>query len=374
MQTKNVQQPRISNQQLTKDTMNLTAEKCRYMLPIAIPNLKYLDVDEPLVLESGATLPNLTIAYHTFGELNEERDNVIWVFHALTANSDVSDWWSGLFGAGELFDPEKYFIVCANILGSCYGTTGPRSINPLTGNAYGMDFPNITIRDCVSAHLCLKKHLGIDEIYLAIGGSCGGHQVQELGFLYPDKIKRLGLLVTSARETPWAISIHEAGRMALENDVTFYENEDKAGAQGLRTARGIGLLGYRTVDAYIKTQSDTDERTDDFKASSYVRYQGDKLERRFYAHCYWHLLKALDTHHIGRGRGGVEKALSKIPIPTLVMSIASDMLIPPSQQKILAQHLPMAKYVEIPSAFGHDGFLIETDAIGQAFMSWLEEV
>lgn len=352
--------------------MELSTKKCRYKLPIDIPNLKYLDLDEPIILESGKRLSNLTIAYHTFGELNKERDNVIWVFHALTANSDVSDWWSGLYGTGRLFDPEKYFIVCANILGSCYGTTGPRSINPSTGKAYGMDFPMITIRDCVHVHDRLKSYLEIDEIYLAIGGSCGGHQAQEMAYQYPTKIRYLGLVVTSARETSWAISIHEAGRMALENDVTFYENNDKAGAQGLRTARGIGLLGYRTVDAYIKTQTDTDERTDDFKASSYVRYQGAKLERRFYAHCYWFLLKALDTHHIGRGRGGIEQALSTITTPTLVMSISTDMLIPPTQQKILAQHLPNATYVEIPSRYGHDGFLIETDAMEDAFLSWLE--
>ena len=351
--------------------MNWTLENCRYQIPATISGLQYFDSSTPLALEGGEVLPQFTLAYHTFGQLNEKRDNVIWVFHALTANSDVSDWWDGLYGAGRLFDPEKYFIVCANFLGSCYGSTCARSINPLTGSPYGLDFPILTIRDMVAAHDRLRKHLDIDEIALVIGGSCGGHQAQEFAFLLKNKIKKLCLVVSSPKETPWAISIHEAGRMALETDPTFSDNTDKAGVEGLRTARAIGLLGYRTVDAYINTQSEEDERLDDFKASSYVRYQGLKLEKRFYAHCYWHLLKTLDTHHIGRGRGGVAEALSQIDIPTLVIGIESDMLIPIGQQKILAQHLPKSTLTIIPSDYGHDGFLIETKAIEEAFNNWL---
>ncbi|MEM8908754.1 MAG: homoserine O-acetyltransferase [Bacteroidota bacterium] len=347
-----------------------TPEACTYALPIEVEGLQYYHHAAPLLLESGAVLPHLTIAYHTYGQLNAAKNNVIWVFHALTANSEVSDWWKGIFGPGRLLDPEKYFIVCPNILGSCYGTTGPRSINPATGAAYGMDFPLITIRDFVAAHECLRQHLGIAQIYFALGGSCGGHQVLEYALFNPTLIQHMGLLVTSAKETAWAISIHEAGRMAIEADPSHRDNTDEAGSKGLRAARAMGLLGYRTIQSYIDRQTDDDERTDGFRAASYVRYQGEKLDRRFYTHCYWHLLKALDSHDLGRGRGGAARALQRINIPALVIGIDTDMLIPASQQRFIAEHLPLGIYREISSKYGHDGFLIETEKISQAFRDW----
>ena len=355
--------------------MILEQKGTSYELPVSIPDLQFYHSDQPFELEAGGCLPELTIGYHTYGKLNEPKDNVIWVYHALTANSQVADWWAGLFGSDRLFDPEKHFIVCANILGSCYGTTGARSIHPHTGKAYGLDFPKVTIRDMVQAHELLRKHLKIEKIALAVGGSCGGHQVMEYAHHYPDRVEKMALLVTSARETAWAIAIHEAGRMSLEADQSFRENTDEAGAEGLRGARAVGLLGYRTIDAYIQTQTDSDtEKLEDFRASSYVQYQGDKLKRRFYAHCYWHLLKSLDTHNMGRGRGSLEAGLARLQMPSLVIAIDTDMLIPPIQQKFLAQHLPNATYKEIHSDFGHDGFLIETKQINQTIMDWLNEV
>ena len=354
--------------------MNRKPQDCMYPLPIEIEGLQYYHQRTPLILESGAILPQLTIAYHTYGRLNENKDNVIWVFHALTANSDVADWWAGLYGSGKILDPEKYFIVCPNILGSCYGTTGPRSIDPETGNAYGMGFPRISIRDMAAAHDCLREHLGIEKIHLALGGSCGGHQIQEYALSFPERISRMTLLVTSAKETAWAISIHEAGRMAIEADPTHLDNTDEAGSKGLQAARAMGLLGYRTIQAYIDTQTDEDERTDGFSAASYVRYQGVKLDRRFYTHCYWHLLKALDSHDVGRGRGGAAKALQSISIPSLVIGIDSDHLIPTSQQQFIAQCLPLGSYQEINSKFGHDGFLIETDEINRVYFEWEKSI
>ena len=349
----------------------MLAKEGTYQLPIDIPELQIYHYNQAFPLERGGELGELHIGYHTYGHLNEARDNVIWVCHALTANSAVSDWWKGLFGEGSILDPTRYFIVCANILGSCYGTTCPRSIDPKSGEAYGLDFPMITIRDMALANDLLRQHLGIERIALSIGGSCGGYQVLEHALLQPDLIQRMGLLVTSAKETPWSIAIHEAGRMALESDDTFVENSDKAGARGLKGARAVGLLGYRTIDAYLLTQSDKDDRYDDFKASSYIRYQGEKLERRFYAHCYWHLLKALDTHHLGRNRNSVEAALASIDIPALVIGIDTDMLIPTSQQRFLAKHLPQSQYHEIHSDFGHDGFLVESPSIDKLFMEWM---
>ena len=343
-------------------------QQTTYPIPVHIPDLKFYHSTLPFQLEAGGVLPELTIAYHTYGTLNAERNNVIWVCHALTANSNVADWWAGLFGPGNVFDPERYFIVCANIIGSCYGSTGPRSINLETGRAYGLDFPLVTIRDWARAHDLLRKHLDIQEIALCIGGSCGGHQVLEMAYLLPKEIKKMALLVTGARETAWAIAIHEAQRMAMQADPSFYEDKDTGGAAGMRAARGMGLVTYRTFEAYQSGQTDTDDKLNDLKSASYIQHQGRKLEQRFYAQCYWFLSKALDSHHVGRGRGGAAAALAKLDIPALVLSIDSDLLIPSSEQRFLAAHLPQAEYVELASDYGHDGFLIETEQIGEVIM------
>jgi len=342
-----------------------------YPLPVHIPDLQFFHHAEPFALEAGGVLPELTVAYHTYGTLNPEGTNAVWVCHALTANSNVADWWAGIFGPGRVLDPGRHFIVCANIIGSCYGSTCPRSISPATGVAHGADFPIVSIRDMVRAHDLLRKHLGINEIALCIGGSCGGHQVMELAFLIPEKIKNMALLVTSARETAWAIAIHEAQRMAIQADPTWRDDHDRAGSAGMKAARGFGLIGYRTFDAYRDGQTDLDEKLDDFKAATYIRHQGDKLDRRFYAQCYWHLTKSLDTHHMGRGRGGAAAALGQLTMPALVLSIDSDVLIPPSEQRFLAENLPNSTFQMLQSPYGHDGFLIETEAVNEAVLGWM---
>lgn len=348
-----------------------TGSPAGYALPIPIPGLKFFKSQQPFPLENGGILPELTLGYHTFGTLNAERSNVIWVCHALTANSDVSDWWSGLFGADNVFDPERYFIVCANMLGSCYGSTGPRSIHPGTGKAYGMDFPLLSIRDLARSQDLLRQHLGIAEIQLCIGGSCGGHQVLELAFLIPEKIKKIALLVCAARESAWAIAIHESQRMAIEADPDWKNDNDHSGQAGLRAARAIGLLSYRTIEAYRDTQSDSDERSHGFRAASYMQYQGDKLVRRFYSQSYWQLTRILDTHHVGRGRGGIPAALKQLTMPAFVFSIERDLLIPPFEQEILAEHLPAAQLLSFDSKFGHDGFLIETAVLRKALKAFM---
>lgn len=339
-----------------------------YPLPVSIPGLQFFRDTTPIQLECGYVLNEITIAYHTYGRLSPNKDNVIWVCHALTANSHAANWWSGLFGENKKLDPSKYFIVCANVLGSCYGTTGPRSVNPATQSPYGMQWPLVTVRDWVAAHDRLRQHLGIDQIQLCIGGSCGGHQVLEFATIIPDRIKHLGLLVTSARETAWAIAGHEAQRLAMEADVTLNENEHHAGSAGMKAARGIALLGYRTFEAYVQSQTDTDDRLSDHRATTYVRHQGDKLVQRFYPHCYYHLTKTLDTHHLGRGRGSIENVLQQLKMPATIIAIDSDRLIPVSEQQFLAQHMPNASLHIISSAYGHDGFLIETDQINRIFI------
>jgi len=341
-----------------------------YKLPVEIPGLQFLHSQAPFVLESGFSFDHgITIAYHTYGELNADRNNVIWVCHALTANSRVDDWWNGLFGEKKLFDPSKYFIVCANVLGSCYGSTGARSIDPKTQKPFGMNWPLVTVRDWVKAHELLRQHLGIEAIALCIGGSCGGHQVLEFAYLIPDRIKHLGLLVTSARESAWAIAGHEAQRLALQADPTLQDNKDTAGSKGMKAARGMALLGYRTIDAYIDAQTDRDEVLQNHLASSYIRHQGEKLEKRFYAHCYYHMIGTLDTHHLGRERGSLPNVLNQLTMRATVIAIDSDRLIPAEQQIFLAEHLPNANLHIIHSPFGHDGFLIETEKINSLFLS-----
>ncbi|SHN44271.1 homoserine O-acetyltransferase [Chitinophaga sp. CF418] len=328
---------------------------------------------QPFTLESGAVLPELHVAYHTYGTLNSTGNNVVWICHALTANSDVMDWWKGLIGPGQAIDPEKDFIVCANILGSCYGTSGPLSPNPATGQPYFHSFPKVTIRDMVSAHVLLRQHLGIQQVKLLLGGSMGGYQALEWALLEPAVISRLGLLCTGASESAWSIAIHTAQRLAIEADNTWREDNYAAGAKGLKAARAIGMLTYRNYQTFVRTQSDPDnEKTDLFRASSYIEYQGDKLVKRFNAQSYWLLSKAMDSHNISRGRNtDLAGALTLISQPALIVGITSDILCPPEEQLFLSQHIPQATYHEIDSTYGHDGFLIEFEKINRILKDWM---
>ncbi|MBV8390472.1 MAG: homoserine O-acetyltransferase [Mucilaginibacter sp.] len=324
-------------------------------------------------LESGKKLEGLEIGFHTYGRLNKDRDNVVWVCHALTANSDVFDWWKGLFGANDYFNPEEYFIVCANILGSNYGTTNPLSENPVTGQPYYLSFPEITVRDMVNAHKLLADHLGINDIKILLGGSLGGQQALEWSIIEPNRIKNVILIATNARHSPWGVAFNESQRLAITADRSFYANKPDGGAKGLKTARSIALLSYRSYKAYsITQQEDNDKKTGDFKASSYQNYQGEKLVKRFNAYSYWYLTKVMDSHNVGRGRHGVEKALSLIKAKTLVIGIKSDVLFPIEEQQYLFNHIPKAAFAEFDSFYGHDGFLIETEVLTNIITSFFK--
>lgn len=318
----------------------------------------------PLRLESGATLPLVVVTYHTYGRLNPARDNVVWVCHALTANADVLNWWPGLFGAGCHFDPADWFIVCANVLGSCYGSTGPLTPDPLTAQAAYQHFPLLTIRDMVAAHEALREHLALPAIHTLIGGSLGGQQAVEWAVQRPELCENLVLLATNARHSAWGIAFNEAQRLAIFADPTYEQATPAGGAAGLRAARAVALLSYRSHDAYGRTQTDPhDAKLTDYLASSYQRYQGDKLVGRFNAYSYVTLSRAMDSHHVGRGRGSVPAALGRIRARTLVIGISSDVLFPTAEQQQLARHIPGATYAEMDSQYGHDGFLIETAQI-----------
>jgi homoserine O-acetyltransferase len=320
-----------------------------------------LKIQRPFKTETGATLPELEIAYNTYGNLNGSADNVIWVCHALTANSDVEAWWPGMVGEGLLFDTSKFFVVCANVLGSCYGTTGPASVNPETGRPWLRDFPLITVRDLVNVHEILRKFLGIKSIHSIIGASIGGYQALEYTIMFPELIQRLILLASGTKQTPWALAFSESMRLAMEADQTFASGQPDGGKKGLKAARSIALISYRTAEAYNQTQKENDdEKLTSFKAATYQAYQGDKLVNRFNPYSYWCLTCLSDTHNIGRHRGGVINALKQIKAEVLCVGIKSDILFPPDEQKLIASNAGKAEYEEIDSFYGHDGFLIET--------------
>ncbi len=329
--------------------------------------------DKDFKLESGTQLQGIEIAYHTLGTLNADRSNVVWVCHALTANSDVADWWSGVVGSGHVINPEKYFIVCANILGSCYGSTGPLHINTATSQPYYNSFPLVTIRDMVQAHILLRKHLGIEKIHLLMGGSMGGYQAMEWCVMESSVIENLFLLATSAAESAWGIATHTAQRLSIEADNTWNTAAANAGAKGLKAARAIGMLTYRNYGIMVQQQSDADaEKLDNFKAASYINYQGDKLVQRFNAYSYWALTKSMDSHNIARGRGGsLETVLKSIAQNTLIIGISSDILCPLTEQHFLAKHIPQSVLIEIDSSYGHDGFMVESKLISQHLAEWL---
>ena len=336
-------------------------------------NTQIFKSTQPFELESGQQLQQLEIGFHTYGKLNKNRDNVVWVCHALTANSDVMDWWKGLFGDNDFFNADEHYIVCANILGSPYGTSNPLSINPVTGQPYYLAFPQVTVRDMVNAHKRLAEHLKIDDVNILIGGSLGGQQAIEWSIMEPDRIKNLILIATNARHSPWGIAFNESQRLALTADRTFYSNSPDGGRKGLKAARSIALLSYRGYKTYtVSQQDDNDNISDDHRASSYQNYQGEKLVNRFNAYSYWYLSKTMDSHNSGRNRNGVEKALSLIKARTLVIGIKSDVLFPVEEQQYLFRHIPKSAFAEFDSFYGHDGFLIETEALTNIITSFFK--
>ncbi|MEM9022201.1 MAG: homoserine O-acetyltransferase [Bacteroidota bacterium] len=328
-----------------------------------------ITLKRPLVLESGQQLSAVEVGYTAIGN---PQNPVVWICHALTANADPVAWWPGLVGPGKLFDPQEHYIVCANILGSCYGTTGPQSIDPATGEPWLQRFPAITIRDMVQVHEQLRLQLGIGRLHTLVGGSMGGQQALEWAIESPEVTERLVLLATHAKQSPWGIAFHEAQRLALQADPSFAAGSDDAGKEGLRAARAIALLGYRNYQAFQLTQQDAGpEVKANYRAATYLRYQGEQLANRFNAHAYYTLSRAMDSHHVGRGRQGIANALQRVAARTLVIGIASDILCPLTEQEFLAEYIPDAALAVVESLYGHDGFLIEQDQLRQHIANFL---
>lgn len=319
-------------------------------------------IDKPFTLECGESFDSLTICYSTYGQLNNDASNVIWVCHALTADANPKDWWQGIVGEHDLYNPDDYFIVCANIIGSPYGSTSP--LNCEVEKRFA-DFPVVSIRDNIKAFIELRKYLRIVKIHTIIGGSMGGHQAMEWAIIEPNIFKHLIMLATSAVLSPWATAFNQSQRLAILADTTWGEHTKYSASNGLKAARSIALLSYRNNIAYNSTQPDKFAFDKETKVISYQNYQGKKLVERFGAYSYFALTKTMDSHDIGRNRGGVEKALKIIKAKTLVLCINTDVLFPLSDAKQMVDNIKGVKLNIVNSDFGHDGFLIETELITQ---------
>ena len=335
--------------------------------------------------EAGGSVSNIEVVYHTSNRDYQPGDRVVWLCHALTANSNPMDWWPEMVGKGCFIDPEKDYVVCVNIFASPYGTTGPRSIKneevrikncseePTQNSKFKiqnyLDFPKITVRDMARLFPIVRKYIGIEKVDLLVGSSIGGFQALEWAILEPEVIDRAAFIATAPRVTPWLGAWMESQRMAIEADPTFRACESLAGGQkGLEAARALSLISYRTFEGYNLTQTEQDEDClFAQRVASYERYQGEKLVKRdFDAYSCYYLTYSVDSHTVGRKRGGVAAALGQIQAKSIVITITSDGLFPPVEGQEWAKHIPGADYIEIESKWGHDGFLLETEAIVQS--------
>ena len=294
--------------------------------------------------EAGGHLDTVDVLYHTSDREYAKGDKVVWICHALTGNSDPQDWWPGLVGPGKFIDPDKYYVVCVNMLGSPYGTSSPASINPATGKPFYFDFPRVTVRDICKCNFAVMDYLGIERVDILMGPSIGGFQALEMSIMQPERVK---------------------SAIFMEADPTFREAASlKGGEAGLRAARAIALISYRSYEGYKLTQSETDPDTMFAnKACTYERYQGKKLSDRFDAYSYWYLSYSLDSHNVGRGRGGCQAALSRITANCVAAGIDTDCLFPCSEVKEMSDMIPNCHFARMFSDFGHDGFLLENEQL-----------
>ena len=343
-----------------------------------------------LDLERGSSLPAVTIAYETWGELNAAGDNAVLVLHALTGDSHLvgpagpghptAGWWSGIVGPGKTLDPARWFIVAPNMLGGCQGSTGPATVAP-DGAEWGSRFPYLTIRDQVAAQRALTTELGVRSWALVVGGSMGGMQVLEWGISHPDRVERIAMLATPPATSADQIALNSVQVEAIRMDPAFaagdyYDAEDGEGPhRGLGLARRMALLTYRSPveldDRFGRSwQSGVTPLGGEgvFAVESYLGFHGNKFTRRFDANSYIALVNAMSSHDVGRDRGGVAAALARATVPALVLGIDTDRLYPVAGQRVIARHLPENidgdEPLVISSPFGHDAFLIEHELVG----------
>lgn len=338
---------------------------------------------DPFVTENGEQLSDITVAYETWGRLNAASDNVVLVFHALTGDShaahhpeipgDHAGWWEPVIGPGKPLDTDRFFVICANALGSCYGTTGPRSVAP-DGERYNLRFPALTVRDLVNCQLRLLDALGIRSLVCAIGGSLGGMQAIELAATAPHRVEQAVVVAASARFHSQGIAFNEVQRRAIMLD-PLWRNGDYADEcppeHGIGVARMLGMITFQSDDymtaRFERAPASRPSAWTDFQGrfdvEGYLHHQGRKLATRFDANTYLYLSRAMDTHDIGRGRGSLERAAARITARTTVIGVSSDLLFPPAYVRQAAEVIERAggsaRYVELDSPEGHDAFLKE---------------
>lgn len=359
------------------------------------------DTGRPFLLEAGGSLSDLVVAYETWGELDPDGSNAVLVCHALTGDSHVCSspgisgspegWWEDLVGPGNYIDTDRYFVVCSNVLGGCQGTTGPASVDPSTGRPLGAGFPAVTIRDMVRVQKRLSDHLGVRKWLCVIGGSMGGMQVLEWGVMFPERVQSLAPLAVGCASSPWQIAWSKVERAAIFGDPAwrggdYYDAPAGEGPHaGLALARAIAQITYRSEDLFeerwarkLVEPGKEFGLFDRYSVESYLDYHGEKLVKRFDANSYLLLNKAMDSHDLGRGRGGLRRGVAMLSAPVLTVSISSDVLYPPRQQQELRDLVRATdgecEYVFVPSLDGHDGFLLETEAVGGALAGFLERV
>lgn len=333
---------------------------------------------EPFVTEQGTVYERADVAYKTWGTINRNRDNVVVICHALTGHAAADEWFPGIFGHGRLCDPDKHFIICINVPGSCYGSFGPWSVSQASGAPYRGDFPAITIRDMVHFQILLLNQLNIQGIKTVVGGSMGGMQALEFSIM-DERVQSAILIAMGMNHSPWAVGISEAQRRAIYTDSKWqngFYDFDNPPSDGLSAARMMAMITYRTPKNYSQKfgRNLQENKKNQFQVESYLNYQGEKLASRFDALSYVVLTKAMDTHDISRNRGSAEEVLSGINIPVQVISITSDRLYPPSEQKELARHLSHGFYGEIDSEYGHDAFLIEFEQINKIINPFISKI
>ncbi|TMW65572.1 hypothetical protein Poli38472_008214 [Pythium oligandrum] len=342
-------------------------------------------VPTPFTLENGSVLDDVQVAYTTYGQLNAARDNAIVICHPLTSNSFVHEWW-GAMVAPEWTD--RYFIVCANILGSCLGTTGPASIHPVTQRPYGPSFPRVTMRDAVQLHKRLvQEELGIQKIQSVIGGSLGGMQTLEWALLAePDYVKSIVSVAANSHHSAWQIGMLEMQRQAIYMDPLFqggHYDPQAPPRRGLALARETALISYRTHEAYrtkfgreqVREQQEEcrPSKHPRYQVQSYLAYQGQKFMSTFDANSYLTLSHLADSHDVGRGRGGIAAALATIEQPALIIGIESDVLYPLVEQRELAEALPTATFEVLNTINGHDDLFIEQETISRLARAFLDQ-
>ena len=359
--------------------------------------------DRPFALDGGVTLHEVTVAYETWGTLDERASNAVLLCHAWTGDSHAAGdagrghpapgWWDDLIGPGRPIDTDRWFVVCANVLGGCQGSTGPASLHPTDGHPYGSRFPVVTIRDMVRAQARLATHLGVGAWHAVVGGSMGGMQVLEWALTFPQRVRSIVPIATCAQATAQQIAWGAIGRRAIRLDPRwrggdYYDAPAGEGpSEGLAVARMIAQVTFRSdnvfTDKFGRDLADGNELSDSlglwqrFEVERYLEYHGDKLVRRFDTNSYLLIGKAMDLHDVGRHRGGLEAAMARITVPSLTVGIWSDMLYPTYQQRQIAALLvnsPSSEYVELDSPHGHDAFLIEFDQVGPPIARFLDRV